>query len=301
MEGILVVDKPQGFTSFDVVAKLRGMCGTRKIGHGGTLDPMATGVLPVFVERAAKAVDLQPRQDKTYEAVLLLGTGTDTGDITGNVVATAPVTVGEEEVLAVLPRFVGPQKQVPPMVSAIKVNGKPLYKYAREGKEVERKARDITIYSIDYLGARGEHEYAVRVHCSKGTYIRTLAEDVGAMLGVPATLAALRRTAAGVFGIEQAYTLEELQKAADEGRLQDLMLGVETVFAGMPRLEVTQKAVRALQNGALGFEMPQTEKGRYAAYYGGVFVGLVQVTAEGKLRGEKLFLSGTNPLEEQAK
>jgi tRNA pseudouridine55 synthase len=290
MEGILVVDKPQGFTSFDVVAKLRGMCGTRKIGHGGTLDPMATGVLPVFVERVAKAVDLQPRQDKIYEAVLLLGTGTDTGDITGNVVATAPVAVGEKEVLAVLPRFVGLQKQVPPMVSAIKVNGKPLYKYAREGKEIERKARDITIFSIEYLGRRSEQEYVVQVHCSKGTYIRTLAEDIGTALGVPATLAALRRTAAGVFDIEQAHTLEELQKAADEGKLPDLMLGVETVFEGLPRLELERRAVRALQNGAPGYEMPQAKKGRYTAYCGNVFVGLVQVNTEGKLRGEKIFL-----------
>lgn len=288
MDGILVIDKPQDFTSFDVVAKLRGICGTRKIGHGGTLDPMATGVLPVFVGRSVKAVDLQPRQDKIYEGTLLLGVATDTGDITGNIQHSAPVPVAEAEVKAVLPGFLGPQQQMPPMVSAIKVNGKPLYQYAREGKEIERKMRSIEIFSIEYLGPQGENRYGLRVHCSKGTYIRTLAEDIGKSLGVPATLAALRRTAAGVFDLAQAHTLEEVQRAKDEGNLTQLLLPVQAVFEGMPRLELAESAVRRLLHGAPVYGV-RAVAGRYAAACGERFVGLVQVKEDGSLRGEKLF------------
>ena len=170
MQGILIVDKPMDWTSFDVVAKLRGVLGTRKLGHSGTLDPMATGVLPVFCGGASKAVDLQLNHDKSYRAVLKLGARTDTGDVTGTVLETAPVTAGEGELLAVLPQFIGPQMQVPPMYSAIKLNGQPLYKLAREGVTVERKARPIEIYSITYGGSPAENEYVLDVTCSKGTY-----------------------------------------------------------------------------------------------------------------------------------
>ena len=156
------------------MAKLRGVLGTRKLGHSGTLDPMATGVLPVFCGGASKAVDLQLDHDKAYRAVLRLGQRTDTGDITGTVLETAPVTAGERELQAVLPQFVGKQMQVPPMYSAVKVGGQPLYKLAREGKTVERKARPIEIYSITYGGSPAENEYVPEVTCSKGTYIRTL-------------------------------------------------------------------------------------------------------------------------------
>ena len=171
MQGILIVDKPMDWTSFDVVAKLRGVLGTRKLGHSGTLDPMATGVLPVFCGGASKAVDLQLNHDKSYRAVLKLGARTDTGDVTGTVLETAPVTAGEGELLAALPQFIGPQMQVPPMYSAIKLNGQPLYKLAREGVTVERKARPIEIYSITYGGSPAENEYVLDVTCSKGTYI----------------------------------------------------------------------------------------------------------------------------------
>ena len=289
MNGILVVDKPAGFTSFDVVAKLRGICATRRIGHGGTLDPMATGVLPVFVGMAAKAVDLQPRQDKVYEATLLLGTATDTGDVTGEVLRTASVQVGEAELLAALPGFAGEQMQVPPMYSAVKVNGKALYRYAREGVEVQRKARPVTIHSIEYLGQAGQHQYRLQVHCSKGTYIRTLVEDIGEALGLPATLAALRRTAAGGFSLEDAHSLEELQAAKDAGTLKGLLLGVETVFGSLPRLQVNEEASRRLANGAPVYGV-KAENGRYAAYAPGGFLGLVQVLQDGMMRAEKLFL-----------
>ena len=170
MQGILIVDKPMEWTSFDVIAKLRGILGTRKLGHSGTLDPMATGVLPVFCGGASKAVDLQLDHTKTYCARLRLGMQTDTGDITGTVLETAPVTAGEKELLAVLPRFLGPQMQTPPMYSAVKINGQPLYKLAREGVTVERKARPIEILDIRYGGSPVENEYVLTVRCSKGTY-----------------------------------------------------------------------------------------------------------------------------------
>ena len=217
MQGILIVDKPMEWTSFDVIAKLRGILGTRKLGHSGTLDPMATGVLPVFCGGASKAVDLQLDHTKTYCARLRLGMQTDTGDITGTVLETAPVTAGEKELLAVLPRFLGPQMQTPPMYSAVKINGQPLYKLAREGVTVERKARPIEILDIRYGGSPVENEYVLTVRCSKGTYIRTLLEDIAAAMGQKGTMSALRRTTAGVYTEADAHTLEEIQAAKDAG------------------------------------------------------------------------------------
>ncbi|NLW79654.1 MAG: tRNA pseudouridine(55) synthase TruB [Ruminococcaceae bacterium] len=292
--GILVVDKPAGFTSFDVVAKLRGICGTRKIGHGGTLDPMATGVLPVFVGAAAKAVDLAPRQDKTYEATLLFGLATDTGDITGAALEQADVTVTEAMLAAALPAFVGPQEQLPPMYSAVKIDGKPLYKYAREGKTIERKPRPVTIFSLDYLGTDGENRFRLRAHCSKGTYMRTLAEDIGKALGVPATLAALRRTAAGVFTLEQAHTLQAIQQAKDTGALAGLYQPIGRLFDDWPRLEVDDTALHRLLNGA-AVRGVQAEPGRYALYAGQAFAGLGRVAQPGTLQAEKMFYPEIRP------
>ena len=239
MQGILIVDKPMEWTSFDVIAKLRGILGTRKLGHSGTLDPMATGVLPVFCGGASKAVDLQLDHTKTYCARLRLGMQTDTGDITGTVLETAPVTAGEKELLAVLPRFLGPQMQTPPMYSAVKINGQPLYKLAREGVTVERKARPIEILDIRYGGSPAENEYVLTVRCSKGTYIRTLLEDIAAAMGQKGTMSALRRTTAGVYTEADAHTLEEIQAAKDAGpeALQALMLPVESVFESLPLLD----------------------------------------------------------------
>ena len=220
--GILPVDKPAGWTSFDVLAKLRGALGTRKLGHSGTLDPMATGVLAVFIGKATAAADRQLNHDKTYEATIRLGLRTDTGDITGTALETAPVTVGESELKAVLPQFTGELMQLPPMYSAVKINGQPLYKAARKGQIVERTPRPITVYSIEYLGSPAPGDYTLRVSCSKGTYIRVLAEDIGTALGVPATLAALRRTQAGEFGIEQCHTLPEILAAAESAGIERL-------------------------------------------------------------------------------
>ncbi|WP_300282010.1 tRNA pseudouridine(55) synthase TruB [uncultured Subdoligranulum sp.] len=288
--GILPVDKPAGWTSFDVLAKLRGALGTRKLGHSGTLDPMATGVLAVFIGKATSAADRQLDHDKTYEATLRLGMRTDTGDVTGTVLETAPVTVGAEELREVLPRFTGPLMQLPPMYSAVKINGQPLYKAARKGQTVERTPRPITVYSIEYLGNPAPDEYTLRVSCSKGTYIRVLAEDIGTALGVPATLAALRRTRAGVFDINQCHTLPEILEAAQSGALEtnDWILPVEAVFAPLPALTVNSGVRAHLFNGCPTSHYAAAD-GRYRVYdETGVFLGLAAVEG-GVLRVEKLF------------
>ncbi len=291
MQGILIVDKPTGWTSFDVIAKLRGILGTRKLGHSGTLDPMATGVLPVFCGGASKAVDLQLDHTKAYRATLKLGARTDTGDVTGTVLETAPVTAGEAELLAVLPQFVGPQMQTPPMYSAVKINGQPLYKMARQGIEVERKARPIEIFSIEYGGSPAKDEYVLTVRCSKGTYIRTLLEDIAAAMGQKGTMSALRRVSSGVYGEADAHTLEEIQAAKDAGmeQLEALMLPVESVFTSLPLLTVAPKVEQHLYNGCPTSRYPAAD-GRYRVRNeAGAFLGLANVTG-GVLKVEKLFV-----------
>ena len=291
MQGILIVDKPTDWTSFDVIAKLRGILGTRKLGHSGTLDPMATGVLPVFCGGASKAVDLQLDHTKAYRATLRLGVRTDTGDVTGTVLETAPVTAGETELQAVLPRFLGPQMQVPPMYSAVKINGQPLYKMARQGVEVERKARPIEIFSIQYEGSPAKNEYTLTVKCSKGTYIRVLLEDIAAAMGQKGTMSGLRRIAAGVYTEADAHTLEEIQaaKAAGPEALQALMLPVESVFEPLPLLVVDARVEQHLYNGCPTSRYPAAD-GRYRVRSAdGRFLGLAQIT-QGVLRVEKLFV-----------
>ncbi|MEE0708871.1 MAG: tRNA pseudouridine(55) synthase TruB [Gemmiger sp.] len=288
--GILPVDKPAGWTSFDVLAKLRGALGTRKLGHSGTLDPMATGVLAVFIGKATSAADRQLDHDKTYEATLRFGMRTDTGDVTGTVLETAPVTIGEAQLQEILPRFTGELMQLPPMYSAVKINGQPLYKAARKGQTVERTPRPITVYSIDYLGNPAPGDYTLRVSCSKGTYIRVLAEDIGTALGVPATLAALRRTRAGVFSIEQCHTLPEILAAAESGELErnGWILPVKSVFAPLPALTVNDGVRAHLFNGCPTSHYAAAD-GRYRAYdQAGTFLGLAAVEG-GVLRVEKLF------------
>ena len=293
MQGILIVDKPMDWTSFDVVAKLRGVLGTRKLGHSGTLDPMATGVLPVFCGGASKAVDLQLNHNKSYRAVLKLGARTDTGDVTGTVLETAPVTAGEGELLAVLPQFIGPQMQVPPMYSAIKLNGQPLYKLAREGVTVERKARPIEIYSITYGGSPAENEYVLDVTCSKGTYIRTLLEDIAAAMGQKGTMSALRRTSAGVYTEARCPTRWRKFLPAKEA-------AVDALEALCCRWKSVFEKPAAAGGGALGgtaFVQRLSPPARYPAADGryrvrnaaGQFLGLANIV-QGVLRVEKLFV-----------
>ena len=291
MQGILIVDKPTDWTSFDVIAKLRGILGTRKLGHSGTLDPMATGVLPVFCGGASKAVDLQLDHTKAYRATLKLGARTDTGDVTGTVLETAPVTAGEKELLEVLPRFVGPRMQTPPMYSAVKINGQPLYKLARQGMEVERKARPIEILSIQYEGSPAENEYTLTVQCSKGTYIRVLLEEIAEAMGQKGTMSVLRRVAAGVYTEADAHSLEEIQAAKNAGpeALQALMLPVESVFTSLPLLVVGERVEQHLYNGCPTSRYPAAD-GRYRVRNAqGQFLGLANITG-GVLRVEKLFV-----------
>ena len=291
MQGILIVDKPTNWTSFDVIAKLRGILGTRKLGHSGTLDPMATGVLPVFCGGASKAVDLQLDHTKAYRATLKLGARTDTGDVTGTVLETAPVTAGEKELLEVLPRFVGPRMQTPPMYSAVKINGQPLYKLARQGMEVERKARPIEILSIQYEGSPAENEYTLTVKCSKGTYIRVLLEEIAEAMGQKGTMSALRSVAAGVYTEADAHSLEEIQAAKNAGpeALQALMLPVESVFTSLPLLVADERVEQHLYNGCPTSRYPAAD-GRYRVRNAqGQFLGLANITG-GVLRVEKLFV-----------
>ena len=291
LNGILLMNKPQGFTSHDVVAKLRGILHTRRIGHGGTLDPMATGVLPVFVGGATKAADFAAAQDKEYVAGFTLGYCTDTQDVTGEMLQTSERYAAEYAVKQMVRRFIGPQQQVPPMYSAVKVGGQPLYKLAREGKTVERKARPIEIYSITYGGSPAENEYVLEVTCSKGTYIRTLLEDIADALGQKGTMSALRRTCAGLYTEADAHTLEEILAAKEQGpaALEALMLPVESVFIPLPLLVVEPWVEQHLYNGCPTSRYPAAD-GRYRVRNAaGQFLGLANITG-GVLRVEKLFV-----------
>ena len=234
MNGVLLVDKPQGFTSHDVVAKLRGICHERRIGHSGTLDPMATGLLVVFVGRATRAVQFAENDEKEYLARLRCCLVTDTQDITGTVLETCEKVVYEKELLDIFPEFTGEISQLPPMYSAIKVKGQKLYDLARKGVEVEREPRNITIKTLELTG-KCEGDFCLRVVCSKGTYIRTLCHDIGQRLGTGATLSALRRTRAGSFSVNDAHTLEEISKEGAEG----FLLPVDMLFSQKPQLSIT--------------------------------------------------------------
>ena len=290
-DGIIIIDKPAGWTSMDVCGKLRGILKTKKVGHAGTLDPMATGVLPVFVGNATRAVSYAEGGDKEYVAGLRLGLTTNTQDTTGEVAAERPVSVTRAQLEDVLARFTGEIDQVPPMYSAVKINGQPLYKLAREGKTVERKARPIEILDIRYEGSPAENEYALTVKCSKGTYIRVLLEEIAEAMGQKGTMSALRRVAAGVYSEADAHTLEEIQAAKDAGpeALQALMLPVESVFTPLPLLMVEPWVEQHLYNGCPTSRYPAAD-GRYRVRNAaGQFLGLANITG-GVLRVEKLFV-----------
>ena len=232
MNGILIIDKRAGWTSMDVCAKLRGILHEKRVGHGGTLDPMATGVLPVFLGRATRAVEFAADSDKEYIAGIKLGIITNTQDTTGEVLETRPAGVTRDQLSAALEPFFGWIEQVPPMYSAIKVKGKKLYELARKGKEVERAPRTIR---IDALGVLDEtppegSDYLLRVVCSKGTYVRTLCHDIGQALGCGAAMSSLRRVQAAGFTLADSVSLEDVQAAADAGRAGELLLPVDRYF-----------------------------------------------------------------------
>ena len=260
MNGIVIVDKPQGWTSQDVTARLRRVFNTRRIGHGGTLDPMATGVLPVFVGRATRGVEFFEHAEKTYEAVLRLGMITDTEDVTGTVLESREVQVTEQAFLDILPRFRGEIRQVPPMYSALKVNGQKLCDLARQGKQVERKPRTITIHRLECLEFTGQTARLL-VHCSKGTYIRTLCKDIGEALGCGGCMEALRRVTAGEYTIEEAVPLQTL---LDTENPEQYLRTVDTMFRNHPAVTLTPNQEKRCRNGN-AFSVT-LEDGTYRAY-----------------------------------
>ena len=264
MNGIVIIDKPEGWTSHDVVGKLRGILREKRIGHGGTLDPMATGVLPVFVGRATRAVEFCENAVKEYVAHLRLGVITDTQDITGNILEEREHSITEDELIKILPEFMGAQSQIPPMYSAVKVQGKKLYELARRGVEIERKPREITIHSLKLEGM-SEGDYILRVVCSKGTYIRTLCNDIGEKLGCGGCMSYLRRTGAGSFTLADTVTLEQVQKAKENGTLENILRPVDSLFTEYPAVTITGKNVSICLNGG-AFPMENTADGRYRVY-----------------------------------
>ena len=249
MNGVLLVDKEQSWTSSDVVVKLKGILRQRRVGHAGTLDPMATGLLVVFAGRATRAVEFAERDSKRYLASLRLGTVTDTQDIWGTVLDRRPAGVGREELETALARFRGAQEQIPPMYSAVKVAGKKLCDVARRGGEVERRPRSITIHELTLLGRSGE-DWLLDVRCSKGTYIRTLCHDIGQALGCGGCMSALRRTEAGGFSVENALKIAEIQTLADAGALEERLLPVDRLFAGNRMCRVSSKEEKKLRCGS---------------------------------------------------
>ncbi len=248
MQGLLIINKPEGITSFGAVAKVRKCAGTRRVGHTGTLDPMATGVLPIFVGRATVLSSFLLEADKAYTATFLFGKTTDTDDITGNVICENPVNLTEEQVLNAFCEFVGEISQVPPAYSAIKQGGVPMYKLARKGEKVEIPARQVTVYSITPKGEFHNNEITVEIKCSKGTYIRSLCRDIGEMLGCGATLKDLRRDFTSGFSLSDSVNLDDL----NEDNISDYLISEEKAVEHLRKIQVSEKqATRFLNGGKL--------------------------------------------------
>ncbi len=290
--GIINVYKEKGFTSHDVVAKLRGICKQKKIGHTGTLDPDAVGVLPVCLGSATKLCDMLTDKEKEYIAVLLLGKVTDTQDASGEVLSEKEVAVSIEEVREVIFSFLGNYAQVPPMYSALKVNGKKLYELAREGKEIERAARDVVIHELEIL-KEDLPRLTIRVRCSKGTYIRTLCHDIGQKLGCGGVMESLLRSKSGQFIEKDAHKLSEIQTFADEGRLSELVVPVEKMFEHLPAVSAKEEAIKALLNGnqlkknevtGASLEITATDHTQVRMYsHEGTFFGVYEYQKERRL------------------
>lgn len=286
MNGILLIDKPAGWTSMDVCARLRGVFHEKRVGHSGTLDPMATGLLVVFLGRATRAVEFAEADEKTYEAALRLGVVTDTQDTTGTALETHEVYITEERFDAALEKFRGGIVQLPPMYSAIKVHGKPLYKTARKGGEVERRPRRITIYELERTSGI-EGDITLKIRCSKGTYIRTLCHDLGAALGCGGAMSALRRTRAGVFDLADAHTLDKIAAAAEQGGADNYLLPVDALFRDARRVLLTPNQEKTVRNG--GSYTCRRPEGRCRLYAGsGEFLALAELS-NGTMRPIKSF------------
>ena len=306
INGVINVYKEAGFTSHDVVAKLRGILKQRKIGHTGTLDPDATGVLPVCLGNGTKLCDLLTDKDKTYEAVMLLGTTTDTQDTSGTVLKVKEVPYSETQIIETIESFVGEYAQIPPMYSALKVNGKKLYELAREGKVVERKPRPVKIINIDIHHIDlTNHLVSMTVECSKGTYIRTLCQDIGDKLGCGACMSGLKRTKVSRFSIEDSLTLSEIEALVREGNITDAITPVDTLFSQYDSVVIKEEYCRLVYNGNSFLEksissrkafISQTigvdiEERRVRVYdHLGIFLGIYKEVDKGIYKPEKMFL-----------
>ena len=306
INGVINVYKEAGFTSHDVVAKLRGILKQRKIGHTGTLDPDATGVLPVCLGNGTKLCDLLTDKDKTYEAVMLLGTTTDTQDTSGTVLKVKEVPYSETQIIETIESFVGEYAQIPPMYSALKVNGKKLYELAREGKVVERKPRPVKIINIDIHHIDlTNHLVSMTVECSKGTYIRTLCQDIGDKLGCGACMSGLKRTKVSRFSIEDSLTLSEIEALVREGNITDAITPVDTLFSQYDSVVIKEEDCRLVYNGNSFLEksissrkagISQTigvdiEERRVRVYdHLGIFLGIYKEVDKGIYKPEKMFL-----------
>lgn len=285
--GILIVDKPAGWTSMDVCAKLRGVFHEKRVGHGGTLDPLATGVLPVFIGRATRAVEFAERSDKEYIAGIKLGVVTSTQDISGEILEQRSVQTNREQLKAALEQFRGDILQVPPMYSAIKISGRKLYELARKGREIERPPRPVSIKGLEILDQRIDDasDYFLWIRCSKGTYVRTLCHDIGRVLGCGGCMSSLRRTAAAGFGVEDSYPMERILSAEHP---EALLLPVDTLFQDREKLVLSPAAEKKIRNGMTAV-LPSLMPGEYRTYArNGEFLALCRAR-DGKLSTIKSF------------
>lgn len=278
--GVILVNKPKGFTSFDVIAKMRGMLNERRLGHSGTLDPMATGVLPVFVGKATKACDILPDNEKSYRAGFKLGFMTDTQDTTGSVTKTSEAKTTEKEILAALEGFKGRISQLPPMYSAVQVGGKRLYDLARQGIEVEREPREIEVYEIKLESFNeAEQSGVLFISCSKGTYVRTIIHDLGVKLGTYGAMSELTRTSSSGFVLDECLTLEEIQAAANEGRADELIKPLDECFKAYPEIRLSDKQTAMYKNGIKleAKKVKGAENVGLYRVYGDEFLGLAEI------------------------
>ncbi len=295
MTGIILLDKPKDITSFGAVARVRRICSEKKCGHTGTLDPMATGVLTVMLGGATRFIELLPSHNKAYRAVFRLGTVTDTLDITGKVLETREVNVTSNDIKDKINDFIGDIEQLPPMFSAVSVNGQRLYDLARQGIEVERKPRKVTVFSIDVLSENeAEGEYEIYVECSSGTYIRTLISDLGEALGCGAVMTDLRRTKANGFEIENAVTLEQLEEAVKNGNISDLLISVDRALEEYPVIKVSEAQAKRFRNGGeLSLERLRYPRmlGYFRVYdHDGNFIGIGEIGQKDCLEIKRVFM-----------
>lgn len=294
MTGLILIDKPEGITSFGAVARVRRICKEKKCGHSGTLDPMATGVMTVLLGGATRFCELLPSHDKAYSASFRLGIITDTLDITGKILEEREIFVSEDEVRKVASEFIGEIEQLPPMYSAVSVNGQRLYELARKGIETERPTRKVNIFSLEFLENSNENEYTINVECSSGTYIRTLISDIGEKLGCGATLTALRRTKANGFDVSEAVTIEELES----GNPEDYIIPVEKAMTAYPEIKVTAAQAKRFSNGGELFTERlniRTGPGLYRIYDPeNIFIGIGENDGSELLKVKRVFKGDNN-------